>query len=61
VPLFPSGHHKTLFDCFPRDDQRGIRGRRKQVLKKLLDDGLMRGIPDFGRDASWQGFFELVK
>jgi hypothetical protein len=55
------GRYEVLSDYFPLDDQRGIRDRWKEVLKALFDGCLIRGVPEFCRDPSWQKFVALVR
>ncbi len=56
-----SGHYEALLEYFPHDDRRGIRDRWKEVLKELFEDSLIKAVPDFCRDPSWQRFVVLVK
>jgi hypothetical protein len=46
-------------DYFPINDKKGIKQRWKDVIKKLVEDGLIEKSPDF-KQKYWQEFHNLV-
>ncbi len=49
-----------LNDYFPPGETKGVAEKWKRVLKQLSDEGLIRGLPDFGRQW-WEQFIKLAQ
>jgi hypothetical protein len=49
-----------MFEFFPTNDRRGVRGRWKEVPKDLHDAGVIPNKPDFGdpHRAEWNEFVD---
>jgi len=53
--------YKALDKYLPSDDRQGISERWKTVTKRLREDGLIPGHPDYGRASQWRDFIRLIR